>query len=97
MKEKYQVDSIVISTHDGVVAVNKNGKIILANKHAKNILGFIKDPKGRNITELIPQSDMIRVLETGKVERDDIALVGGRQIVINRSPVIVKGKIIGAV
>jgi transcriptional regulator with PAS, ATPase and Fis domain len=53
--------------------------------------------KGRNITEFIPQSDMLRVLEAGKIERGDIATVGGRQIVINRSPVIVKGKIVGAV
>ncbi|MFZ7944863.1 sigma-54 interaction domain-containing protein [Neobacillus sp. 19] len=97
IKERFQVEAIVNSTHDGVVAVDKIGNIILANKHAKTILGFEENPKGRNITEFIPQSDMIRVLETGKIERDDIALVGGRQIVINRSPVIVKGKIVGAV
>lgn len=97
LKERYQVEAIVNSTHDGVVAVDKTGTIILANKHAKTILGFEEDAKGRNITEFIPQSDMIRVLETGNIERDDIALVGGRQIVINRSPVIVKGKIVGAV
>lgn len=97
LKERYQVEAIVNSTHDGVVAVDKDGNIILVNKHAKNILGLEEDAQGRSITEFIPQSDMIRVLEAGKSERDDIALVGGRQIVINRSPVIVKGKIVGAV
>jgi propionate catabolism operon transcriptional regulator len=97
LKERYQVDAIVDSTHDGVVAIDRTGNIRLVNEHAKTILGVEEDMKGRNITEFIPQSDMLRVLETGKIERGDIAAVGGRQIVINRSPVIVKGKIVGAV
>jgi transcriptional regulator, propionate catabolism operon regulatory protein len=96
-KERYQVDAIVNSTHDGVVAIDRAGKIRLVNDHAKTILGVDEDMKGRNITEFIPQSDMLRVLKAGKIERGDIATVGGRQIVINRSPVIVKGKIVGAV
>ncbi len=97
LKERYQVDAIVNSTHDGVVAIDRAGNIRLVNDHAKTILGVEEDMKGRNITEFIPQSDMLRVLKAGKIERGDIATVGGRQIVINRSPVIVKGKIVGAV
>ncbi|MCM3766990.1 sigma-54-dependent Fis family transcriptional regulator [Neobacillus niacini] len=97
VKERYQVDAIVNSTHDGVIAVDRIGTIRLVNEHAKTILGVEGGMKGRNITEFIPQSDMLRVLETGKVERGDLAAVGGRQIVINRTPVIVKGKIVGAV
>jgi len=97
VKEKYQVDAIVNSTHDGVVAIDRTGTIKLVNEHAKTILGVKEDMKGRKITEFIPQSDMIRVLESGKIERGDLATIGGRQVVINRSPVIVKGKIVGAV
>lgn len=97
VKERYQVDAIVNSTHDGVVAIDRTGNIRLVNEHAKTILGVEGKMKGHNITEFIPQSDMLRVLETGKEERGDIAAVGGRQIVINRTPVIVKGKIVGAV
>jgi len=97
LNERYQVDAIVNSTHDGVIAIDRTGYIRLVNEQAKTILGVKEEMKGRNITEFIPQSDMLRVLEAGKVERGDIATVGGRQIVINRSPVIVKGKIVGAV
>lgn len=96
-KERYQVDAIVHSTHDGVIAIDRSGTIRLVNEHAKTILGVDKEMKGRNITEFIPQSDMIRILKAGNIERGDIATVGGRKIVINRSPVIVKGKIVGAV
>ena len=97
LKERYQVDAIVNSTHDGVVAIDRTGNIRLVNEQAKTILGVEEDMKGRNIAEFIPQSDMLRVLKAGKIERGDIATVGSRQIVINRSPVIVKGKIVGAV
>ncbi|MDR6999736.1 sigma 54-interacting transcriptional regulator [Neobacillus niacini] len=97
LKERYQVDAIVNSTHDGVVVIDRMGNIRLVNEHAKTILGVEADMKGRSITEFIPQSDMLRVLEAGKIERGDIATIGGRQVVINRSPVIVKGKIVGAV
>jgi transcriptional regulator, propionate catabolism operon regulatory protein len=97
IKERYQIEAIVNSTHDGVVAIDKTGNIKLVNEHAKKILGIEENMKGRNITEHIPHSDMLRVLKTGKIERDEIDLIGGRQVVINRSPVIVRGKIVGAV
>nr|WP_304217214.1 sigma 54-interacting transcriptional regulator [Fredinandcohnia onubensis] len=97
IKERYQIEAIVNSTHDGVVAVDKTGNIRLVNEHAKKILGIEGNMKGRNITELIPHSDMLRVLNTGKIERDDIDTIGGRQVVINRSPVIVRETIVGAV
>lgn len=96
-KERYQVNAIVNSTHDGVIAIDLKGNIKIANEHAKTILGIEEDMKGRTITEFIPQSDMIRVLEEGKIERDDIAIVAGRKVIINRAPVIIKGKIVGAV
>lgn len=96
-KERYQVNAIVNSTHDGVIAIDLEGNIKIANEHAKTILGIEEDMKGRTITEFIPQSDMIRVLEEGKVEREDIATIGGQKVIINRAPVIFKDKIVGAV
>ena len=39
----------------------------------------------------------MRILATGKIEMGEIATVMGRQIVINRFPEIVKGKIVGVV
>ncbi|CAH2714754.1 hypothetical protein BACCIP111895_01930 [Neobacillus rhizosphaerae] len=72
LNERYQVDAIVNSTHDGVVAIDRTGNIRLVNEHAKTILGVKEDMKGRNITEFIPQSDMLRVLEAGKTRLERI-------------------------
>jgi PAS domain S-box-containing protein len=95
--ERYQVEAIVKSAHDGVVAVDHEGRITVANEHAKKLLGLQDGVKGHKITEFIPHSDLMRILATGKIEMGDIATVMGRQIVINRFPVIVKGKIVGVV
>jgi transcriptional regulator, propionate catabolism operon regulatory protein len=97
IRERFQVEAIVNSAHDGVIAVDREGSITVANQHAKTILGLQEDVKGRKITEFIPQSDMMRVLQTGKIETGDIATVMDRQIVINRFPVIVMNHVVGAV
>ncbi|WP_082130133.1 sigma-54 interaction domain-containing protein [Aneurinibacillus tyrosinisolvens] len=96
-RERFQVEAIVNSAHDGVIAVDREGSITVVNQHAKTILGLQEDVKGRKITEFIPQSDMMRVLQTGKIETGDIATVMDRQIVINRFPVIVMNHVVGAV
>lgn len=96
-RERYQVEAIVDSSHDGVIAVDREGNITVANQHAKTILGLQGEVKGRKITEFIPDSDMMRVLQTGNVEIGDISTTMDRQIMINRFPVIVMGQVVGAV
>lgn len=96
-RERYQGEAIVNSAHDGVIAVDREGCITVVNEHAKKILGLKGEVKGRKITEFIPESDMMRVLTTGKIEMGDIANITNRQIVINRFPVIVRGRVVGAV
>jgi transcriptional regulator, propionate catabolism operon regulatory protein len=96
-REKVLSEAIVNSSHDGVIAVNRDGLITLTNDHAKSILGLQGDVVGKRITEFIPHSDMIRVLETGKKEIGDIAMGMDRQILINRFPVMVNGRVVGAV
>ncbi|GGB53834.1 sigma-54 interaction domain-containing protein [Fictibacillus barbaricus] len=96
-KEKYQVQAIADSAHDGLIAVDKQGKITLSNNNAKKYLGLEGDVVGRNITEYIPHSDMLRVLQTGKKEIGDVAKILDRQIIINRYPVILNNTVVGAV
>jgi transcriptional regulator, propionate catabolism operon regulatory protein len=96
-REKVLSEAIVNSSHDGVIAVNRDGLITLTNDHAKTMLGLQGDVIGNRITDFIPHSDMIRVLETGKREIGDLATVMDRQILINRFPVMVNGRVVGAV
>lgn len=96
-RQKYEREAIVNSSHNGVIAIDREGNISVVNEHARKILGIDVEMKDKKITDLIPHSDMIRVLETGKIELGDIATVNNTSIVINRFPVIVNDRIVGAV
>ncbi|MGG1576232.1 PAS domain-containing protein, partial [Fictibacillus sp. NRS-1165] len=96
-KEKYQVKAIVDSAHDGLIAVDRQGKITLTNENAKKYLGLEGEVVGKYITEFIPHSDMLRVLQTGRKEIGDVAKILDRQIIINRFPVMLNQTVVGAV
>ncbi len=97
MQEKYQVEAVVNSAHDGIIAVDRSGLITLTNEYAKHFLGLKGEVIGRKITDYIPHSDMVRVLQTGKKEIGDVAKILDRQMVINRFPIVIGDKIVGAV
>lgn len=96
-KNRTSIQAILDASHDGIIAIDEDAMITLVNKNATEILGLPEGIVGQKITKFIPNSDMLRVLSTGKQEIGDIATVLNRQILINRLPVIVDGQIVGAV
>jgi PAS domain S-box-containing protein len=91
------IQAILDASHDGIIAVDRESVITLVNKNAIEILGLPDDIVGKKITAYIPNSDMLRILATGKKEIGDIATVLNRRIIINRLPIVVDGEIVGAV
>lgn len=91
------IQAILDASHDGIIAVDKNAVITLVNRNAMEILGLPEGIVGEKITTYIPNSDMLRVLASGKRELGDIATILNRQIIINRVPIILDNEIVGAV
>ena len=91
------IQAILDASHDGIIAVDHDYTIIWVNQNATEILGLPSHVVGEKITRYIPNSDMLRILATGKKEIGDIATVLNRQIIINRLPIVVSGEIVGAV
>ncbi len=91
------MQAILDASHDGIIAVDRDSIIIGVNKNAMEILGLPGNIVGQKITRYIPNSDMLRILATGKKEIGDIATILNRQIIINRLPIVVEGEIVGAV
>lgn len=91
------MQAILDASHDGIIAVDRDSIIIGVNKNAMEILGLPSNIVGQKITRYIPNSDMLRILATGKKEIGDIATILNRQIIINRLPIVVEGEIVGAV
>lgn len=92
-------DLVLSSSHDGVIAIDQNRKITIINKSARTMTGLLDESAiGKEITELIPNSELPRILNDGKTEvNKKQVLDNGRKIITTRTPMIDdEGKIIGA-
>lgn len=93
---------ILDAIHEGLVAIDQEGRITLMNDSALQILGFNKDEMknqviGRDIEEIIPNTRMTNVLSTKQAEFDDEQRLHDTLIVTNRIPIINRGQVIGVI
>jgi two-component system CitB family sensor kinase len=93
-----QQAAILESIREGIIAVDTNGKITTFNREAKNMLAEeLGDPIGRSITAVLPSSRLTEVIKEGSVHFDQPMIIGNSLVVVNRIPVKIDGKVIGAV
>ncbi|WP_286179983.1 DcuS/MalK family sensor histidine kinase [Neobacillus cucumis] len=88
------------STREGILAVDQAGKITLVNNEAIRLFekaGIQDPPLGRKIDGYLPNSRLTSVLKSGEHHYDQEQDIGGVTIITNRVPIIVKGKIVGAI
>ena len=92
-------DVIINSTHDGLISIDKTGRIELFNSAAAEIMDLSKDEViGRDVREVIPNTRLHRILQSGESELNQVQHVGETTIITNRVPVKdSQGKVIGAV
>ncbi|WP_158531715.1 sensor histidine kinase [Halanaerobium sp. MA284_MarDTE_T2] len=94
LKEK---ETILDSMREGLIAINKKGKITMINDSAKNILNINGDVLDKPVEKIIKTTRLVDVVNSGKPEFDQKQLISGKEILTNRIPIIVNNKIIGAV
>lgn len=91
-------DAVFDYTHDGIIAIDKEGLVSLVNRQAENILPLGSKPyEGRHIMDLLPDTNLMKVLQTGDLETDVLLKLGNVIINTNRVPIIVDGKVEGVV
>jgi len=93
-----KIKTIVDFVHDGIIAVDKDGKISIYNKMAEEI--FKKPAEralGRKIEKIIPNTKFYEVVKTGKAQIGQLQKVKDTMIVTNRVPIVVNDEILGAV
>jgi PAS domain S-box-containing protein len=97
--EAYKRDLIFNSTDDGMIVVNKEGVITLFNSSAERMTEIKqKAAIGRPITQVIPTSQLPRILKTRKIEANqELVLKNGIRVITTRIPMIdEKNQLIGA-
>lgn len=98
--QQHELDTILNSTHDGMIAVNQDGLITLFNRAAERITGSKHEQMiGQRVTEAIPNTRLDTILRTGEPEiNQEQKLNNETRIITNRVPVINEhGEVIGAV
>lgn len=93
-----ELDTIINSTHNLIVAVDKEGLITLFNRAAERVLGVKgEDALGKKVVDLFPTSGLLDVAQTGNVEPLQKLMLNNRNFMSNRTPIYKKGRLVGAV
>jgi two-component system, CitB family, sensor kinase len=90
--------AILEAIREGIIAVNSTGQIVSCNREAKKMLGVENENViGREVIEVFPATRMPEVLKSGIPQYDQPSIIGNTLAIVNRVPVILSGKVIGAV
>lgn len=87
------------SMEEGIISINESGKITFFNTSAAKLTQVTKDEViGKHIHEVIPDSKLMHVIESGRSETNrQLTLESGTKIVTSRFPITTEdGKRIGA-
>ncbi|GKV69222.1 sensor histidine kinase [Sporosarcina sp. NCCP-2716] len=96
-----QKETILHSIHEGIVAVNEEGRITMINPAALQLLtGKESNGEqwvGKSADTSFPDSDLLGVLESGKAMYDVEKQAGGHLIYVNTVPIVYENLNMGAV
>jgi sensor histidine kinase regulating citrate/malate metabolism len=89
---------VLNSLEEGIVAVDETGRISLANKAARTLLGLKNDDlRSEKLDELYPQIRISETLESGQPLYNSGITWGDVNVLCDRIPVKENGSILGAV
>lgn len=93
-----QFSTIIDSAQNGILAVNSQGIVIIANRLVAEILGKKQGEMiGRQITEVIPHTLLPAILETKKPLLGQKITIGNTVVMANYSPIMSDGQVAGAI
>ncbi len=89
---------VLDSLASGVLAIDRDGTIVVFNEAAARLLGVPKrEALGRSLLSIVPNSGLMNVLRAGEPEVGKPQAIGARTVLANRSPVVSGGALVGAV
>ena len=79
-------DAVLHAVHEGVLIVDGEGRLLLANDEASRLLDLSPDAQGRQVEELGLEARIKELLVTGQVTTDEVLPVGDRLLAVNNRP-----------
>ncbi|MER8185236.1 SpoIIE family protein phosphatase [Kitasatospora sp. NPDC094015] len=91
-------DAVLHAVREGVVIVSPDGRLLLANDEAKELLGLPADADGRHLDDLTGlDPDTAELLRSGRTATDEMHQCGGRLLAVNQRPTDRHGGAMGTV
>ncbi|WP_152600699.1 ATP-binding protein [Pontibacillus yanchengensis] len=82
--------------NDGVISIDREGRIALLNEKAQNLLDISASQTGRPIQDVIEDSRLPAVLQNGQPIYNEEIRVKGKVVLSTRVPIFVNEEVIGA-
>ncbi|MBI0312411.1 SpoIIE family protein phosphatase [Streptomyces javensis] len=79
-------DAVLRSVREGVLILDDEGRLLLANDEALLLLGLAPDAHGRRITDVGLPSEIAGLLASGREATDEVYEVGNRLLAVNQRP-----------
>ncbi len=90
-------DAVLHSVTEGLVLVDPEGRVRLANDEARRLLGLADDPAGRPVDDLGLAAPLVAAMTDPDVREDDLHVTAGRVLVLNKARAHRGGDDLGAV
>ncbi|PRH77186.1 histidine kinase, partial [Streptomyces solincola] len=76
-------DAVLHAAREGVLIVDGEGRLTLANDEARRLLDLPPRPEGRQVTGLGLDRDTAELLASGRIVTDEVRLAGDRLLAVN--------------
>ncbi len=91
------LEAVLDSSYEGIVVVDHDGRVVLINQAYCDFLGRDRhDLIGRHVTDVIENTRLHQVVQTGIAEISVVQRIKGQNILGHRLPIRLDGKTIGA-
>ncbi len=90
-------DAVLHSVREGLLLVDRDGVVQLANDEARRLLELDCDPAGQRVTALDLPDALRDLYASGAQVRDELHLAGDRVLVVTQLPARWDGHLLGAV
>lgn len=96
-KELRYFKELVDQLYDGIVMCDKAGYVTMINQTYCDFLGTtVEQAIGKHVTQVIDNTRMHVVLETGRPELGQLMRIGDREIIVSRMPLREGEEVVGA-
>lgn len=93
-----ELNTVLDSTHNGILTINEEGNIVLLNRAAESVLNLKREEvMGQKISNILPHSQLPETLASGVSSYGQKVVYKNRGFITNITPIIGSEQVIGAV